>query len=380
MKKTLQATGMASILLFFVLSGCRTSSSKSVEKATDTSRLVKEGVIAVSWPCSGMGREFPSGKNAQEDYCEWNRFPEKFVGRQVSSDGKVVPVSMAKACIFNSTFDRSRRYFLSQRTSGVNFSKNSPFYGTRSNTFEFLAGSGNSNEPASNGLLQRCLSNYPCAGDKEYCNEQRASDSQICRVLNGLGKRQCKLDLGFTVAPTITARASAKSFGDQAVKPQLSIRSSLVDKCRFVEDPAIKSNLTNSKNQSYSAAEQASLVACDVSEERVKSCDEFASDISVSLTLKVENPQCAGGGSAQSGLSIGADCKLKRITPILANPRKDSKVLGSTSSGSDLRIRAFVGDYVSATLSKNVELASLESNQPVFVLRNHVDSASCKVN
>ncbi len=379
MVRIFSITDFFSLSLIFTIASCRTGSTSS-EKATDLSRIASKGIATISWPCSGMGREFPAGRNSQEDYCEWNRDPEKFVGVKESYDGDLSSVNLSKACIFTTSFDRSRHYFLAQRTLGSEFSKASPYYATRYNTYETLAGK-DSNLGPSNGLIRQCISSEVCSTNKADCVKQRVSDSQICRTLNSLGKRNCKLDLNFATAPVITSRPNLSGpNGDKITKPQLSIRSSVADKCWFVTDPSIEVGLKNEKNQSFLATEQATLVACDALSIGAKSCDEIADDISVNLNLKISNPECAGGKSSETTkLSTGSYCKLKVATPAAAGPRRAAKVLFVAPADTEVFIRAFVGDFVSTSVNRGGQIVGSGGSRPVFFPAGSVEPSSCIV-
>jgi len=350
-----------------------------VEKTTDLSRLASKGIAVVSWPCSGMGREFPAGRNSQEDYCEWNRFPEAFVGLKSSDDGESSTINLPKACLFFTSFDQSRRYFLGQRTLGSQFSNTSPYYATRFNTYATLAGGDPLRSPK--GLIQECLSQANCSAGSSGCVKKRVSDSQICRTLNAIGKHKCQLDMDFETAPVITSRPMSSGLnGDKVSKLQLSMRSAVVDKCWFVTDPAIVAGLKNGKGQSFVANEQATLIACDASAIGNKGCDEFAGDISVNLNLKISNPECVGAqSSATKSLNTGSFCKLKISTSAKAGPRKGAKILFEAPAGTEVFIRAFIGDFVSTSMNRAGQVIGSGTSRPVFFPTASIDESSCRI-
>lgn len=379
MVRIISITGFVSYSLLFAVASCKTGSTSS-EKATDLSRFASKGIATISWPCSGMGRELPAGSNSQEDYCEWNREPEKFTGVKESYDGESSSINLNKACIFTTSFDRSRRYFLAQQTLGSGFSKGSPYYATRFNTYETLAGTDSKSDlSSSKGLIKQCISSEVCSINRADCVKQRVSDSQVCRTLNSLGKRNCKLDMNFATAPVITSRPNLSGpNGDKITKLQLSIRSSVADKCWFVTDPTISPGLRNEKNQPYLASEQATLVACDASSIGTKSCDDFADDISVSLNLKISNPECAGGKSSETTkLSTGSYCKLKVATPAAAGPRKGAKTLFVAPPDTEVFIRAFIGDFVSTSVNLGGQIFGSGASRPVFFPTESIKASSC---
>jgi hypothetical protein len=278
--------------------GClpKRQSADSGALGLDPSRLKTEGLAAISWPCAGTGKEFPPGLNSQEEYCEWTRKPESFVGQgDKASTGDAGDINLPKACVFTNSFDQTRKFYLTKNTVGRRVDGSNPFKETFANSYAFLVGG---TEPDSGslrkGIIGHCITGNGCTAPN--CVPTRASDPQICRALNQLGDKGCKVDVSFEVAPVITSgTVPAKRHGDRIVKPQLLVRNTIGDHCWYAVDPAIKPGLKNDKGQMFKASEQKTLVVCNAEALKVNNCDLLANDITVVATLKLASLQCVGG-------------------------------------------------------------------------------------
>ncbi len=334
----------------------------------------------ISWPCSGTGKEFPPGKNSQEEYCEWTRTPEPFVGRGAKVGGDLEPINLPKACIFTTSFDQTRTYFLTKRTVGTDLSRSNPFRETFANSYAFLAGGA---EPDSQiprkGIIGHCIEGNSCGGGN--CVANRASDPQICRALNSLGSKGCKVNKDFQVAPVITAnRVPAQRHGDRIVKPQLTLRADKANSCWFVEDPKVSPGLANPKGESFKPKDQATLVACDAEALNISNCDHLAGDITAGVTLKIDNPSCVGGVDQPApgpGVRTGVICKLKFPANAFAKSSKDGEVRFTLDTISPFSIRGFLGEFASITVKQGGKEFGAGVGTPTFVEKSSINAESC---
>ncbi len=370
-----------SVLLLFI-NACQSTSDKSQELGGDMSRLKTEGIAVILWPCSGTGKEFPPGSNSQEEYCEWTRTPEPFAGRGAKPNGEMEAIDLPKACIFTTSFDQSRNFFLTKRTVGTDLRKPNPFSETFANSYAFLVGGKEPDQPKTRkGIIGHCIEGNKCGGGN--CVENRASDPLICRALNTLGSKGCKVDLGFQIAPVVTAsKVSLNRHGDQVVKPQLTMRPEISDSCWFVEDPKVSRGLTNSKGQKFDPKQQATLIACDAQALKIENCDRISSDITTGVTLKISNPSCVGGVDQPVpgvGVRTGAKCRLKVESVARSEPKPDAAARFSVDTLSDFMIRGFLGDFASITITHDGKEFGAGSGTPTFVDRNSINPDSCVI-
>jgi hypothetical protein len=284
------------MLLLIAVSSCKQRTYNS--QVTNVS--VVKNIATIDWACSGTGKQHPAGQNSQEEYCEWTRRPIPFSGngRRVL-DGQAVAVKLQNACVFTTSFDQTRTFFLTKNVIDQDKSQYNPFWATQFNSYAYLVGG---REPDSGierrGIIQHCMGGESCFAPN--CIPDRASDPQICRTLNQLGTRGCKVDINFEAAPVISAqKVPARRHGDRVIKPQLSVRPTIAPQCWFVDDPSIGSNLVSATGQPYQAEQQRTLVACDATALGINNCDAIAPDLAAVVTLKVSNEQCLT--SSQSG-------------------------------------------------------------------------------
>lgn len=392
--------GIAATLSLILLTQCvprKGSDGSELRASPDFSRLKTEGLATIGWPCAGTGTEFPPGLNSQEEYCEWTRTPESYTGTAVKIEGGAPSViNVPKACIFNNSFDQSRKYFLTRHTVGTRVTSANPFKETYANSYAFLVGGKEPDSPSvKTGIIGHCISGNSCTAPN--CVPNRASDPQICRALNQLGDRKCQVDVGFEVAPVITATTVPPNrHGDRVVKPQLLVRNTIFDNCWYAEDPAIKSGLTNSKGQLFNAAEQRTLVVCDAKALNINNCDQIANDITVVATLKLKSRECVGGAPgpnnptptptpvpdpiptpAGPGLVDRVFCKIAATTPAFDAPKSDANKRFDLTAGTEIFVRGFVGSFVSATVTVDGREFGAGAGSPTFVARSSIDAASC---
>ena len=363
-----------------LMSACRTTPENSKELGGDMSRLKTDGLAVINWPCSGTGKEFPPGSNSQEEYCEWTRVPEPYVGRGAKPGGEVESINLPKACIFTSSFDQSRNFFLTRRTVGTDLKQPNPYHETYANSYAFLVGG---REPDSRilrkGIIGHCVEGNSCGGGN--CVATRASDPQICRALNALGSKGCKVDLLYQVAPVIDAnKVPLNRHGDQIVKPQLTMRTDIAESCWYVEDPKVSRGLVNSKGQKFDPKQQGTLIVCDAEALKIANCDHLASDITTGVNIKIVNPSCVGGVDQPApgvGIKTGAKCKLKSPSVARSAPKPDALARFTVEVSSDFLIRGFLGDFASITITRDGKEFGAGAGTPTFVERSSINADSC---
>ena len=353
--------------VFLILLACVAPRQESGNDVVgqDLSGLKTTGIAVVDWSCFGKGKEHPVGRNSQEEYCEWTREPVAFNGvGSLVSGGPEQAITLPKACVFNTSFDQTREFFLTQKVVGVpgKFENQSlPFWGTQFNSYAFLVGG---NEPDTRafrkGIIGHCIERKSCF--QPNCVPDRASDPQICAALNTLGNKGCKVDTGFEVAPVVTAGKVAKGrIGDQIIKPQLAVRPTRAASCYYARDPKFSQGAAN-------ASEQRTLFVCDASPSLVpsKNCDDYAPDLSLSIQLKIEDTRCVGGAGLPAGVPVVSSaaalkensvCKILSTTPanVRNQPSLDSVVLVAIPQNFEVLIRGFIGDWVSVQFKTKVE-------------------------
>jgi hypothetical protein len=344
--------------ILILLSSLLLSCKQRTYNAQPTGVAVKKNIATVDWPCSGTGKQHPAGFNSQEEYCEWTRNPVVFNGRgQKLRDGSQGAVNLQKACVFTTSFDQSRMYFLTQRVVGQDKGQGGQFWATQFNSYAYLVGG---REPDTGiertGIVQHCMSGQDCFAPN--CIPDRASDPQICRALNQLGRRMCKVDINHEVAPVITAKqVAAGRHGDRVIKPQLSVRPTIAPHCWFVDDPIVPTGLESAKGESFNSAQQKTLLACDASALNVSNCDSLAPDVAAVVTLKIANEECLGSGGqtnpnpspspATNQVLFGASgiyCKLIAAdgpANVRAESNSYSSVLAKLESGFEVYIRGY---------------------------------------
>jgi hypothetical protein len=260
------------------------SSADTLNTANTSSTAAKgSDVKTVFWKCSGRGKMHPAGLNSQEEYCEWTRKPVPFdgSGTMVGSTQKE-NLKLANACVFTTSFDQTREYFLTKSTvgvAGIYKLKSHPFWGTQFNSYAY------------------CLGGGACVGPN--CVSSRASDPQICKTLNFFKKQKvpCQVDETFEVAPIVTAGAVPSGrLGDKIVKPQLALSDATTfsppPKCYFAMDPKLSDTSKNAKGQGVDPALERTLLVCDAEVNKVTNCDDFAAEIMVEVSMKLKNPMC----------------------------------------------------------------------------------------
>ncbi|MEI8027866.1 MAG: hypothetical protein WCI18_16065 [Pseudomonadota bacterium] len=368
-------------ILLSMINACQ-SAERSQEMGGDMSRLKADGIAVINWPCSGTGKEFPPGSNSQEEYCEWTRSPEPYVGRGAKPNGEMEAINLPKACIFTTSFDQSRSFFLTKRTVGTDLRQPNPYHETFANSYAFLVGG---TEPDSliprKGIIGHCIEGNSCDGGN--CVANRASDPQICRALNNLGSRGCKVDLDFQVAPVInSSKVPLNRHGDQVVKPQLTMRSEISGSCWYVEDPKLTRGVANAKGQRFDPRQQATLIACDAEALKIDNCDQLSADITTGVTIKIGNPSCVGGVDQPVpgvGIRTGAKCKLKAASMARSEAKTDSVPRFTVDTLSDFLIRGFLGDFASITITHEGKVFGAGSGTPTFVDRNSINPDSCVI-
>lgn len=242
------------------------------------SKTIQNGIVAIAWRCSGRGKQIAGGLK-QDEYCEWER-----VKREENS---------ALKCRFTSSFDHSRKYYLTQRE------KDSLWADTQFNSFAFLAGGseidGNTRR---RGIINHCLKKSCGAADIEdskyfgNCVPDRASDPEICNTLNAaVSKNSCAVSA--VTSEVVNANPNKIStwganYGDRSVKLMLHPDSDTFagKYCKHIIDPAFE------QKKPFDPAEEATLLECDIpdSEKSVTSCDDVAQFIVVRAAVNLS--QC----------------------------------------------------------------------------------------
>jgi hypothetical protein len=341
----------------------------------DTSLLRTKGLAVIDWSCSGTGKSNRSGDNSQEEYCEWNRKPQAFRGSGVAvtaanaTDGKLDTIDVPRACVFTTAFDQSRQFYLTKQVLGQAAKKSDKAgadWATQFNSYAFLVGGTEPDTGARrDGIIGHCLSGKSCVlpdnpKEKVNCVPDRASDPQICRALNELGRKGCQVDTKYEIAPVVTASTvGAGRMGDQIVRPQLVVTPTLASKCWYVRDPRD----TGAKVQ---PASDRTLVVCEA-DPAIAHCDGLADKVSVTVTLKVVNNQCVGGAGntaadgaagkvgtgggvvAPGQLAANMFCKIQANEPANARPKPstvDNKPRAQLPKGTEVFVRELVLDEV----------------------------------
>lgn len=359
--------------------------NESESNEIHTDKLQSEGKVIVEWKCSGIGNTNNQGLNSQEEYCEWTRQPETLGGRKV--------------CFYTTAFDGSRKYRLTKsqpKPPGKFSQQDNPFWATQFNSYAFLRGG---SEPdtgeARKGIIGHCIEGNKCFSPN--CVPDRASDPEICKGLNFLGSKGCKVEADFQVAPVVTAGSVPEgTHGDKPVKPQLAISEDATRYCTYEVDPELQKNKPGVVNANV----ERTLVKCDVEKSGMSSCDAIAGQLSVMVTLKLSNPQCVGGtgggggGNTPSGpgLTDGVTCstfppKDEADKNAISNVRGSAKVTqeGEESNIIDklprsfpnIFIRGFVGEFASVSYTRNGEKFGAPA-RPSFLHISQIDKGSCK--
>ena len=343
--------------------------------AVDLGSLRTDGLARIDWACAGKGKRNNTGANSQEEYCEWTRKPVAFRGQVFSnSTGSIVSSDLPQACVFTTSFDQTRSFFLTQRVVGNpnKFNnKQDPFWATQFNSYAFLVGGREpDNGVPRDGIIGHCITGKKCSGPN--CVADRASDPQICQTLNTLAGRQCKVDINYQVAPVVTAGAVPSGrMGDQIVKPQLKIARELESTCSFATDPKLASGRVD-PNQ------ERTLVVCDA--RGITNCDSLADRINVVVELKLQNTSCVGGsqGSAPAAGSVqlgqGNFCKVlkpegsnARSTPSSAT---DDNIRINIKQGTEVFIRGFIGDWASVEFSSDGQEFGKTDQSRTFIAKS----------
>lgn len=337
------------------------SSTISCKKRTfhsnTTNVSLRNDIATVDWACSGTGKQHPVGYNSQEEYCEWTRQPIVFSGhgKRILTDG-AESLNLAQACLFTTSFDQTRSFYLTHNVLGKDKSQSNPFWATQFNSYAFLVGG---REPDSGierkGIIGHCISGESCYAPN--CVPDRASDPQICRALNQFGERGCKIDMDFEIAPVITSKSVLEGHhGDRVVKPRLSVRPTIASHCWYVEDKNISENLENTNGQRFNPEEQRTLVACDARALNVSNCDAIAPDIASVVALRIEDVQCIEGKKSQNNPNanagsvqpkfgeVGVYCKIiagDGPANVRAASNSYSEILAKLDPGFEVFIRGF---------------------------------------
>ncbi len=241
-------------------------------------KTIQNGIVAIAWRCSGRGNQI-SGGLKQDEYCEWER-----VQRENNSSLK---------CQFTSSFDHSRKYFLTKRE------KDSLWADTQFNSFAFLAGGSEvDGSKKRRGIINHCMKRACGASDidnESYfgnCVPDRASDPEICNTLNvAVSKNNCTVNAVTSEvinANSVLVSSWGANYGDRAFKLMLHPDSDTFagKYCKHIIDPAFE------QKKPFDPAEEASLLECDIpaSEKSVSSCDDVAQFIVVRAAVNLS--QC----------------------------------------------------------------------------------------
>ena len=361
---------IAAVVVAQVLGACRSRNmdggSEVVE--VDTSLLRTKGIAVIDWSCSGTGKSNRSGDNSQEEYCEWNRKPQSFRGSGVAvtaanaTGGQLEAVDVPRACVFTTSFDQSRQFFLTKQVVGQSAKKSDkadPDWATQFNSYAYLVGG---REPDTgvrrDGIIGHCLRRNQCFSPN--CVPDRASDPQICRALNSLGDRGCQVDTSFEIAPVVTVNTvAAGRMGDQVVRPQIVVAPTLASKCWYVRDP-------RDAGSKVQPANDRTLVVCEA-DPAIAHCDGLADKVSVAVTLKISDNQCVGGkgnsvadgaggsvgagggGAATTQLAANMFCKIQAEEPANARPKPSlagNPPRAQLPKGTEVFVRGLVQDEV----------------------------------
>ncbi|NBW83115.1 hypothetical protein EBR21_15305, partial [bacterium] len=166
------------VLLLITMSSCKQRTYNS--QISNVS--VAKDIATVDWACSGTGKQHPAGQSSQEEYCEWTRRPVSFSGRgRKVLEGKSESVNIQNACLFTTSFDQTRTFYLTKNVIDQDKSQKNPFWATQFNSYAYLVGG---REPDSGiervGIVQHCMGGESCFAPN--CIPDRASDPQICRT------------------------------------------------------------------------------------------------------------------------------------------------------------------------------------------------------
>ena len=373
---------MFSALAILAWPSCKTRFSSSQDGRVldvDTSSLATTGIARIDWACSGTGKRNNQGKNSQEEYCEWTPEPVQFQGPGMGlGSDETRALDLPRACVFTTAFDQTRSFHLTQRVVGkANKYSNTkdPFWATQFNSYAFLVGG---SEPDENrkrdGIIGHCVTGQSCFAPN--CVPDRASDPQICMVLNSLSRRQCTLDTTHQVAPVMTAgQVPQGRMGDQIIKPQLKVASSLASTCYYAIDPKMPGD------SGLNPAQERTLVVCDAA--GVSNCDSLADKINVGIELKVQDKACAGGkapakpgatGGSSDILSLaqGQFCKVLDATPtnVRGAASGTAQVLTTIPPQTEVFVRGFLNDWASVEFEQNGK--KFGGKPPAFVHKSQL--------
>lgn len=376
------------VLIVLGLWSCKNRSyNQSSAKKVDISHAKTDGLATITWTCFGKGNKFPADFNSQEEYCEWTRQPVKFDGEGVKvtdtpTESKIEPLSVAKACVFTTAFDQTRKFYLTKNVVGKNnkFSDESnPFWATQFNSYSFLVG-GKEPDDGQNrkGIIGHCLEGNSCTSPN--CVPNRASDPQICDALNGLGDAGCSFDMKFSVSPSVTAgTVPASRMGDQIVKPQIMLDSVTKGACWYAKDPNLAAGKIN-------PLEEASLVVCDLDKAKVAKCDDLAANLMVKVTLKIKDRQCVGGQSTPAGVGFiaGAKCTIAKDNANVRSQsqQSDTNIIAVLNKGfNPVIVRGVVGEFVSVFFENGGKKFSAppgaQTSSPAFIHKSQFDPNLC---
>ncbi len=224
--------------------------------------------IDVSWTCHG-NRPDSSGLNSQEEYCEWTR--------------RTRPVDGGLQCDFNSNFDATRPFFLTQNEASGGFPQ------TFSNSQQFLVGGTEPTGERRNGLVPSCTSRAgKCVAPDCVCG--RKSDPQLCAVLGTIARDGCQAQV---VASAQRTAAAPK--GTQEPKPivalQLQIPRTLASNCFYKQQRSLAGQ--DVVVSGVDPATEKTYVRCYFAKGQmpnIQKCDDVARSLTVGARLKISNP------------------------------------------------------------------------------------------
>jgi hypothetical protein len=223
--------------------------------------------VDITWACAS-NRPDVSGLNSQEEYCEWTR-------RSRNPGG-------ALQCDFNSNFDATRPYFLTQNEG------NSSYPETFANSQQFLVGGTEPSGATRVGIVPSCVAQQgACIAPDCVCG--RKSDPQICAVLGSFARNKC--------APEVAAYSqvtAGRPVGGQERQPivavQLQIPRNLEKNCFYKAQRTAAGQDVNVPG--VDPAKEKTYVRCFFDSKampNIQRCDDVARSITAGARVRVKN-------------------------------------------------------------------------------------------